>query len=89
MSEPTLLSGAALRRRLESAVTLREARIAACLTHAELAERASVSIRTVRNAEHGTWTPRLPTRAKLARALGVQPSALRWGPSDPEPPTAA
>jgi DNA-binding XRE family transcriptional regulator len=88
MSE-SLLTGAAFRRRLESAVTLREARIAACLTHAELADRASVSTRTVRNAEHGVWTPRLPTRAKLAKALGCQPSAIRWGAPDLEPPTAA
>jgi DNA-binding XRE family transcriptional regulator len=87
MSE-SLLSGAALRRRLEPICTLREVRVSACLTHEELARRAGVALRTVRNAERGIYAPRLATRAKLARALGVLPSTISWPAPDHEPPSA-
>jgi DNA-binding XRE family transcriptional regulator len=86
MSE-SLLSGAALRRRLEPVCTLREVRMSACLTHQDLAQLAGVALRTVRNAERGIYAPRLATRAKLARALGVLPSTIAW--PTPEPPSAA
>lgn len=88
MSE-SLLSGPALRRRLDAALPLREIRVAACLTHAQLAERSHLSVRTVRNVEQGRYAPRLPTRAKLARALHVEPAAIRWPSPAPEPPAAA
>jgi DNA-binding XRE family transcriptional regulator len=89
MSESALLSGATLRRRFEPVATVREVRVAAALTHEQLAIAAGVPLRTVRNVEQARYSPRLPTRAKLAKALGVAPSTIRWPSHAPEPPTAA
>jgi DNA-binding XRE family transcriptional regulator len=62
--------------------------VAAALTHEQLASAAGLALRTVRNAERGTYSPRLATRAKLAHALGVLPSTIAWPTPDHEPPTA-
>jgi transcriptional regulator with XRE-family HTH domain len=53
-------------------------RVAACLTHEQVATRAGIHLRTVRNAEQGRRVPTLATRAKLAAALGVDPAAIAW-----------
>lgn len=49
--------------------TLREARTAAGLTQAELAERIGVSRKTINTVENGVFTPSTVLALKLARAL--------------------
>lgn len=41
------------------------------MSKAELARRASISERTVRNLEQGVFEPKMETARKLAQALGV------------------
>lgn len=53
-----------------------ELREAAGLTKVELARRAGVNERTVRNIEHGVYQPSLSTARSLAEALGVPLHAL-------------
>ena len=50
--------------------TLREARIAAGWTQAELAERVGVSRKTINTVENGVFVPSTVLALKLARALG-------------------
>lgn len=47
------------------------------LSPAELARRADVDVKTVRNLENGTRWPQDVTRAKLEKALGVRPGLIR------------
>jgi putative transcriptional regulator len=49
---------------------LREARTAAGLTQAELAEKIAVSRKTVNTVENGVFIPSTLLALKLARALG-------------------
>ena len=49
---------------------LRDARIAAGWTQAELAERVGVSRKTVNTVENGVFIPSTVLALKLARALG-------------------
>jgi DNA-binding SARP family transcriptional activator/DNA-binding XRE family transcriptional regulator len=61
---------------------LRESRVRAGLTQHELAERASVSVRTVRALENGAVArPQAASLRRLAAALGVDPAALLPGPA--------
>ena len=46
------------------------------LTQAELAERSGVSLSTVSRLEQTSWPVRAGTIRKLAKALGVSPTAL-------------
>jgi transcriptional regulator with XRE-family HTH domain len=46
------------------------------LTQVELAEKSGVSISTVARLEQTSWPVRAGTIRKLARALGVPPTAL-------------
>lgn len=55
---------------------LRDARLRAALTQAELAERAGVARTTIIRLEAGDPNVLPPTLRKLARALKVKPSAL-------------
>ena len=57
---------------------LKEARQAAGLTQAELAERAGVSRKTVNTVENGVFTPSALLALKLARALGEPVESLFW-----------
>ena len=47
------------------------------LSPAELARRADVDVKTVRNLENGSRWPQDVTRAKLEKALGVTPGLIR------------
>jgi putative transcriptional regulator len=49
---------------------LRESRIAAGWTQAELAERVGVSRKTINTVENGVFIPSTVLALKLARALG-------------------
>jgi putative transcriptional regulator len=49
--------------------TLKDARTAAGLTQAELAERVGVSRKTINTVENGVFTPSTLLALKLARAL--------------------
>ncbi len=57
---------------------LKEARTAAGLTQAELAERAGVSRKTVNTVENGVFTPSTVLALSLARALGTTVDELFW-----------
>ena len=50
---------------------LREARVAASWTQAELAEQIGVSRKTINTVENGVFVPSTVLALKLARALGV------------------
>lgn len=41
------------------------------MSRMELAEKAGITERTVRNLESGVYKPSMPTAIKLAEALGV------------------
>jgi len=57
---------------------LKEARQAAGLTQAELAEKAGVSRKTVNTVENGVFIPSTILALSLARALGVTVEELFW-----------
>lgn len=57
---------------------LKEARTAAGLTQAELADRAGVSRKTVNTVENGVFVPSTPLALSLARALGTTVEDLFW-----------
>ena len=64
--------------------TLRAARERAGLTQDELAARSGVAQATISSLERGTRTnPTRDTQDRLAKALGIAPSDLRF--SEPEP----
>lgn len=68
-----------------STQTLREARDAAGLTQDELAARSGVAQATISSLERGTRTnPTIDTVARLAEALGIAPSGLRFSEPQPE-----
>ena len=56
--------------------TLREARTAAGLTQAQLAERIGVTRKTVNTVENGVFIPSTVLALKLAQALGTSVEAL-------------
>ena len=55
----------------ELRTTLREARTAAGLTQAQLAEKIGVSRKTINTVENGVFIPSTVLALKLARALGM------------------
>ena len=57
---------------------LKEARQAAGLTQAELAERAGVSRKTVNTVENGVFIPSTILALSLARALDAKVEDLFW-----------
>jgi putative transcriptional regulator len=57
---------------------LKEARTAAGLTQAELAEKAGVSRKTVNTVENGVFIPSTVLALSLARALEVRVEDLFW-----------
>ncbi len=57
---------------------LKEYRMAAGLTQAELAERAGVSRKTVNTVENGVFVPSTILALTLARALGTTVETLYW-----------
>lgn len=57
---------------------LKEARLAAGLTQAELAEKASVSRKTINTVENGVFTPSTIIALSLARALELKVEDLFW-----------
>ena len=57
---------------------LKEARTAAGLTQAELAELAGVSRKTVNTVENGVFIPSTVLALSLARALGARIDDLFW-----------
>lgn len=57
-------------------VRLREARTATGLTQAELAERVSVSRKTINTVENGVFIPSTVLALRLAGALGTTVEAL-------------
>jgi putative transcriptional regulator len=56
--------------------SLKEARTAAGLTQAELAERAGVSRKTINTVENGVFIPSTVLALSLARALGTTVEGL-------------
>lgn len=64
-------------------MTLREARERAALSLAELAALANVTVATLWRHEHGHLGQPWPkTRRRIAQALGLEPSAIRWQPAN-------
>ena len=57
-------------------VRLREARLAAGLTQAALAQRVEVSRKTINTVENGVFVPSTELALRLARALGTTVEAL-------------
>jgi putative transcriptional regulator len=55
---------------------LREARVAAGWTQAELAERVGVSRKTINTVENGVFVPSTVLALKLARALDMSVEGL-------------
>ena len=55
---------------------LREGRVAAGWTQAELAERVGVSRKTINTVENGVFVPSTVLALRLARALGVSVEGL-------------
>ena len=55
---------------------LREARVSNFLSMAKLAEKAKVSVATIRDVETGKHKPSLTTCGKLAAALGTPPQEI-------------
>ena len=55
---------------------LKDARAEAGLTQAELAERISVSRKTINTVENGVFVPSTILALKLAKALGMKVEAL-------------
>ncbi len=55
---------------------LRDARVAAGWTQAELAERVGVSRKTINTVENGVFVPSTVLALKLARALDVSVEGL-------------
>jgi transcriptional regulator with XRE-family HTH domain len=65
-------------------LTLREAREKSRLTQDELAEKSGISQAAISAIERGARTnPTRDTQDRLAKALGIAPSELRF--SEPEP----
>ena len=67
---------------------IRQARKSAGMTQAELAERADISLDTIKSVENGRRendlrNPKIETLRKLADALGVTPGYLLYGDTDP------
>jgi transcriptional regulator with XRE-family HTH domain len=58
--------------RMDCAATLRDARIRAGLTQAELAQRAGTSQATISAYEHGRKAPSVETLARLLGAAGTR-----------------
>ena len=71
------------------AQNLQRARASTDLSQEELAFRAALHRTEVGLLERGERTPRIDTLAKLAGALGVEPTALlagiEWDPGDYQP----
>ena len=66
-------------------MTLREARRHAGLTQDQLAARSGIDQSTISDLETGRNTdPRLSTLTRLAEALGITPSELRFPEPEPE-----
>lgn len=57
---------------------LKEARQAASLTQAELADKAGVSRKTINTVENGVFVPSTILALGLARALDVKVEDLFW-----------
>lgn len=57
---------------------LKEARIAAGLTQAEMAEKAGVSRKTINTVENGVFIPSTIIALSLARALDLKVEDLFW-----------
>ncbi len=55
---------------------LKEARVGKFLTMAKLAEKAGVSLYTIRNIETGASIPTLSVAAKIAEALEIEPAEI-------------
>jgi uncharacterized protein len=54
-----------------AAQVLKEARLKAGFTQAELAEKSGVYVNTIAKIERGEQYPQFPTLKSLARALGI------------------
>jgi len=63
---------------------LKQARMAAGYTQAQLAERAGIPLGTYKTIEAGYKTGRLPTVLKIARALGLTVEDLFAPENDPK-----
>jgi putative transcriptional regulator len=64
----------------ELGVRLKEARTAAGLTQAELADRVGVSRKTINTVENGVFIPSTLLALKLAQTLGVKVEDLFYLP---------
>lgn len=58
------------------AIKIREARVAARLTQAQLAEHSGMSCRMVQSCEQGTRIPRMSSITRIAKVLGVSTTYL-------------
>ena len=72
---------------MEAAVALREARVAAGLTQAELAQRASTSQATISAYENGSKQPSVATLSRLLAATGSRLTVARTAQPVVEPST--
>ena len=57
-------------------MTLKEARVRGFLSMAKLAEKAGVSVATIRDVESGKHQPSLTTCGKLSAALEISPDEI-------------
>jgi len=62
--------------------TLKELREQYFLSQVDLAKKAGVSESTINRLERGLEKPRWVTIRKLAKALGVKPGEIDFGPAE-------
>jgi transcriptional regulator with XRE-family HTH domain len=72
---------------MEAAVALRDARVAAGITQAELAQRASTSQATISAYENGSKQPSVATLSRLLAATGSRLTVARAAQPVLEPST--
>jgi hypothetical protein len=61
--------------------TITQLLAARCVSIGEVSRTSGLSRATVTRAVRGTCAPTMPTRRRLAQALGVEPDAIAWAQS--------
>lgn len=70
-------------RLAQTGTRIRDARRVAGLSQAELASRCRVAAGTISRIERGAFEPSLSTLVAIAEVLGISPSEILLGTSDP------